>query len=332
MGDDRGYRPQSVAPRAGGAGDRGRRWPLPDRGHTPVGSTAGELPVCFAPVEARPADGSLAAPEFGTVRRGYAPGQVDAYIEALAARATAADTERCRADIAEDQLREALVELKQARSNRPTPPLGAEPAERPEPAEPSSGFGHRLERMLREAEREAEQERSAAVEQAAHILARARAEAEAHRRDVERSLSERTAAKDDELRGREAEVAEREREIADRLSAASADASAITEAAKTEAARRTREMLERVAREVATERDRANHEIVRLTEARRQVRAELARLHRDLGRRLVARPDTVDHGAVVDDGGPALTPEQRTASGFDAPCGRDPERPVTPVA
>lgn len=318
MGDDQ---PRGPA----GEARRPRRWPLPGATRTPPDTAADEpSPLCFTPVHARPVDAALTRPEYATVRRGYDPRQVDEHVEALSARAAAAETERYRADIAEDELRAALTELKAARSRTaPAPgrpgPTGPDRAAR---GDGDEGFGLRVERMLREAEREAEQERDAAARQAADILARAHAEAESHRREVERALAERLAALDDETIRRDRELAEREREVGERLAAARSEAAEITSAAEAEAARRAREMLEHAGREAAARRDRTNREVERLTGVRDGVHAELVRLRRDLARQL-GLGRTPPEAGVADDptGGPGpnrrdppAPPDQRTGS------------------
>jgi cell division septum initiation protein DivIVA len=227
------------------------------------------------------------AASFGTARHGYDRAQVDRYVADLTARVTAADerrldvtrrlsAERQRAEQVETELRETRTALQSG------------PQEAPAPApENHVGFGHRAERILRLAEAEAHEVRTSAATEAATLLERTHAEAEAHRHEVEKGLIARAAKLDEEAAQRSAELQAREQKLVEDLDAARREAELLRGAARREAdeLRRDAEAAIRKAQAEAEatagrRREAAAAELNRLAGAERGVRDEFARLHR----------------------------------------------------
>jgi cell division septum initiation protein DivIVA len=261
--------------------------PLPSRATTPSGS----IPRSPAP---RPTEagrpgrpsvdlslvvGRRVAPDapvidepFAVAFRGYDRQQVDERIEDLKGRAGKL---RIRAEAAEAELNAALSRLKE---------VAAAP-----PAESESGFGVRVEKVLRLAEQEAADVRTKAAKEASEVLERARAEAEAHRHEVEQSLIARVAQLDHEAARRTAALNEREQEIADKLAAAREEADAIRSEAERDAAAEVGRADERAKRLVADaekaaqqQREAAEREVARLAGIRDEVRSQMADLQQVL--------------------------------------------------
>ena len=227
-------------------------------------------------VPAPPADPTdLTQPAFATVRKGYDPAAVDAQFallaESLAAmRAALTDSERRRA-MAEQHAVAVEEEIRVVRS-------GISPAV-------ETGFGARAERMLRLAETEAEQIRSAARRTAAEVIERARSEAERHRHDVRQRLIAETARAEEQAARRAAELREREDGLRERIAQAQAEADAVRAAAERAAdAHRgaahadVDELRRRTADELGRARALAERELSRLRELQGNARVELTRI------------------------------------------------------
>src|SRR5689334_23910075 len=95
-----------------------------------------------------------------------------------------------------ERIASLTAELAEARAR-------AEKAERALAEGSLGGFGVRAERLLRLAEGEARQMRGAAAADVAALIAKAQAEADAHRHEVEHQLIERTTAMDRLARDRQ---------------------------------------------------------------------------------------------------------------------------------
>lgn len=255
---------------------------------------------------------------FDSALRGYDRRQVDTRLKALqeqldakdAARRRAAEeavSEGKRARIAEEQLRDALAKLKDARVNGTTSGPGSGPAK--STADEHDGFGYRAERILRAAENEAAATRSSASQEAAAIVEQARAQAEQHRHDLEQQLIQRAGLLDQQAAERTAAIVEREEAAAAVLHAARQDADEIHGAALRSAERLQHE-TEAKAREVRAQaeqyaqqqRDAANRELSRVAALHGGVRAELGRLHKLLDAELST---AVEQGS----GPPTQTPD-----------------------
>lgn len=209
---------------------------------------------------------------FAIAFRGYDRQQVDERVEDLKGRVGKL---RIRAEAAEAELNAALSRLKDVDA---APPAAAE-----------SGFGVRVEKVLRLAEQEAADVRTKAAKEASEVLERARADAEAHRHEVEQSVIARVAQLDHEAARRTAALNEREQEITDKLAAAREEADAIRREAERDAAAELTRAGERAKRMVADaekaaqqQRDAANREVERLAGIREEVRAQMAELHQVL--------------------------------------------------
>lgn len=254
---------------------------------------------------------------FDAALRGYDRRQVDARVAALTERLAAVEanhraaleTMRAaqeRADTLQHELRVA--------ANR----VGREPGDR------ARGFGYHAERILRMAETEAHDVRAAAGREAAELLERVRAEAEAHRHAIEQEAIARQADTDRQASETAAQLRERERRAADELAAAREEAEAVRAAARRDA-ERIHSDVEAVARDVRTQAERwaeqqqaaAAREVERLTELRSTVHRDLARLAEVLA---AGRADA-----------PAGTPEQAGRPDHDAAGHLDAEPADAPV-
>jgi hypothetical protein len=216
-------------------------------------------------------------PAFPTVRRGLDAAAVEAHIARLDAsmaelRAALEDSER-RRTMAEQHAVAVEEEIRVVRSG-----LQATPA-------PEAGFGARAERMLRLAETEAEQIRTAANRSAAEVTERSRGEAERHRHDVQQRLIAESSRAEEHARRRADELQERETALRARLSDAHAEAEAIRTAAEHSAntQRQTAqadidELRGRAVRDLARNREREERELARLRDLQGAARHELTRL------------------------------------------------------
>lgn len=235
-------------------------------------------------------DQATAAPDdivFATALRGYDRGQVEARIGELVARCGA---EASRAERAEAELRAALERVERLQDS------GAEA--RQEPGNDGGGFGVRVERVLKLAEREAAELRGKAAAGATGLVEKARAEAEQHRHQAEQALIARAAQMDQKAAERTADLNTREREITENLESAHHEAESILTAAGSDAAAERSKAEQRAgnvlcqAEEAAhQQRDSAAREVERLAAVQDGIRAELARLHRVLDGE-ISRPDT----------------------------------------
>lgn len=204
--------------------------------------------------------------------RGYDRAQVDQRIQELVRQCR---TEKVRADSAEGTLQAALQRVQELEDGS---------------AGEAGGFGARVERVLKMAEREAAELRSKATAEAAEAVEQARAEAEQHRHQSEQALIARAAVMDQEAAQRSAALNEREREIAEKLDAARQEAESIRGVAEREAgderakAERHAAQVVRQAEEIARQqREAATREVERLASVQAGIRAEMARLHTALG-------------------------------------------------
>jgi DivIVA domain-containing protein len=150
------------------------------RGHSPQVPDSGHGVWSRAP--ARPT-------RFDRVRRGYDCAQVDAHLDELGGHleqveayvidlAAAAVVDRERADLAEEQLRTVLDELHALRAVVPG----------------EDSFGARAQRTLRLAERQADEIRARAVEEASIVLGQVRVAAQAALDELRRALLARVDA------------------------------------------------------------------------------------------------------------------------------------------
>jgi hypothetical protein len=248
----------------------------------------------------RPAEEPAApAPDtsFAAARNGYDRAQVDRRVAELTRQLALSEEQRAEAAhrLAAERHRGELVEqeLREART-APAPPL---------PPEPDPAYGQQAERLLWMAEAEVREARTAAADNAAALLQRARAEADGHRREVERSLALRASALEAESARRTSAFASREQETAAELDAARAEARQLRASARREVDAMHREAEEsiRAARAEAVReieltalrrRDELAAEVHRLEELRREAREELARLHRRITDELGAERPT----------------------------------------
>ena len=189
---------------------------------------------------------------FDTVLRGYDRRQVDERITALSEQVAKLEESnrvgaaklaehRWRAERAERELGEALSRLAANRDNTET--------------DAGTGFGYRAERILRMAETEAGEVRAVAVQEAAELVAKARAEAEAHRHEIEQNLIMRATALDRQANEVAAALREREKEAADELTTARRAAEELRSSARRDM-ERARQDLEAVAQDVRNQAER----------------------------------------------------------------------------
>jgi hypothetical protein len=230
------------------------------------------------------------------VPNGYDPTQVDRQLTDLSGRLGAVDeqrldmsrrfaTERRRAEQIEIELREARAALQEAQR-------GGQDAEK------GTGFGYRAERILRMADAEAKDMRSTAARDAAALLERTHAEAEAHRHDVEQALISRSAGLDREAAERAAALDAREAKLAEDVEAAAQEVAHLRETARREVAELRQEAqaaIERAAadaeKQASRRREAAAAELDRLTALQDGMREQLARLHQVLTAALPAEPE-----------------------------------------
>src|SRR5690349_22952719 len=242
--------------------------PMHDNGPFPPASAVPAPPAVLTD----PAE--LARPAFATVRKGYAPADVDAHVALLAEsvsalRAALADSER-RRTMAEQHAVAVEEEIRVVRS-------AVSPVD--------SGFGARAERMLRLAETEAEQIRATAHRTAAEVTERALGEAERHRHDVRQQLIAESARAEEQSARRAAELKDRENHLEQRLVRARAEADAVHSAAERAALAHRQsaeadveELRRRTADELGRARAQVERELTRLRELQGVARAELARI------------------------------------------------------
>lgn len=163
-----------------------------------------------------------------------------------------------------------------------------------------TGFGMRAEKLLRLAESEATDVRVRAARDAAELGERARAEAEAHRHEVEQALIARSAELERGLAEQRAALDEREARIAEQLETARAEADRLGTAALRDADRVRRLAEEQAAEELARARAEASRlredaaaDVARLRTLQEEARAVLARLAATVSAELATpRPGT----------------------------------------
>lgn len=210
---------------------------------------------------------------FPVVMRGYDRAAVDG---ALAAERAAQQDLRARLEAAERRVGELTAQTA-ARVR----------SQRQRPAADSDGFGMRAEKLLRLAEREADEIRTGASRESVALLERARVEAERHRHASEQEVIQRLHALDEQERRSGAQLAERERvaeqavavarEEAERLQVIAAEAASRVRAEAGAEAERIRDGARAEAeRMLATARD----ELDRLHQVHAGVHEQLDRLRR----------------------------------------------------
>jgi cell division septum initiation protein DivIVA len=213
---------------------------------------------------------------FEVVWRGYDRDQVDAHIRDLLEQLRVA---RQRVDTAERGLHSVQKELVNAQQLAAT--------------EGSNSFGLRLEKMMRVAENEVAESRRNAAEDATAMMEKARAEAEAHRHDVEQQLINRATSLDQEAARRNSALQEREAEIAAELAAAKqraeelrSDAEADAERLRQQAEAAAGQLRARAEKAAQQQRDLASREVSHLAKVQEDARSEIRRLHEMLGAEL----------------------------------------------
>jgi cell division septum initiation protein DivIVA len=232
---------------------------------------------------------------FGTVIRGYDRRQVEDRINGLSAELAesryAREQAEQRAAQAEEELRAALTKLKEAGGKSG----GGEARE---------GFGFRVEKMLRMAEVEASDIRGKAAREAAALVERARADAEAHRHGVEQKLIARAAELDQEAARRQVDLKEREQQVTDQLKSARNEAEQVLAAAQhkaqqvtDEADARAGELIGRAEQTASRKQEAGEQELRRLRSLQSSVRNEIARLHRTLAGELGKPVDDLPEAA-----------------------------------
>jgi cell division septum initiation protein DivIVA len=271
----------------------------------------------FTPASAVPAppawnsSDDISQPPFPTARRGYEPSAVDAHIsrldDSIAALRSALEESERRHAMAEQHAVAVEEEIRVVRSG-----MLAQPS-------PDAGFGARAERLLRLAETEAEQIRTAANRAAAEVTERALGDAERHRHEVRQRLIAESARAEEHANRRAAELKERESALAARLTGARAEVDSIRAAAEraADAERATAkadadELRNRVARELARARDLEERELAKLRHLQDTARLEITRLAAAIRIEL-----TQPHAR------PSPGPGRGTSRGLDA--GRGPE-------
>lgn len=219
---------------------------------------------------------------FDLARRGYDRRQVDEHLISLgtqlAEARVAAQREQRRAERAERQLDRART---QPERQPPTPATPGIDVSEPGP----SGFGYRVERLLRVAEQEAAEVRATATREAGALLERAREDAEAHRHEAEQDLISRTAALEEEAARQEVEIARREQEAIDRIASAREESGRMVAEARSECERTHRQAQDQLAGERAAAEEHlrerrlsAERELDRLRGLHDETRSQLARL------------------------------------------------------
>lgn len=220
--------------------------------------------------------------EFAVVPRGYDRGQVDEHLRMLAEQVTVwrvgYQHQQRRADSAEGQLHRARTELERRST------AGAEAGEAGGCSQ-ARGFGYRVEKLLRAAEHEAGEVRSAATREATALLDRMRGQAEARRHEMEQSLISRADALHQQAALRRVELDERERRIAEHTAAAQNEVERMFSQARQQCDQLRLEARARAERERAAAQDAirerrssAEQELGRLHRLHDQVRDQLARL------------------------------------------------------
>ena len=219
---------------------------------------------------------------FDMVRRGYDRRQVDEHLHwvstQLAEVRVAAQREQRRAERAEREVADLRGQLERKPDEQaPSTAAVSEPDQ--------TGFGYRVERLLRAAEDEANEVRSRAAREATAVLERAREDAETHRHHVEQNLIARTAALEEEGARRDTELHRREYEVEERIASAREESNRMLAEVRLESDRLRQEAADQVARErtAAEEQEqerrvRAERELDRLRGMHDEVRAQLARL------------------------------------------------------
>jgi cell division septum initiation protein DivIVA len=257
-------------------------------GPAPSGSDGGAVP----------AQRTSGAPNlFDVALRGYDRHQVDERFTELGAQLSAAaeHNRALTARLADEQRRaeqaeQALRELRTGRgANQQS---GAE-------ANPTEGFGYRAERLLRLAEAEAYEIRSDAAKEAAELLERARADAEAHRHEIEQNLIIRATALDQKATEVTTALREREQAAAAELTSARTEAETVRAAARHEM-HQARKNVETVARDIRAQAERwaeehraaASQEVTRLVGLKESLHRELTAVSENLmaGVRPAERP------------------------------------------
>ena len=220
---------------------------------------------------------STTAQPFSLVRRGYDRREVDDRVQAMATQLgelrVAHRREGRRAAVAEEQLHATLARVEQLTQSGEQGGSGQQ------------GFGYRVEKLLRAAEHEASEARSAAASEATALLERAREDAEAHRHEVEQALISRGSELDHRAAQRTVELDERQRQIGkhaasarDEAERALADAHRDAEQIRQQAQARALADRADTERAIREQRAGAEQELCRLRVLRDEIRGQLATL------------------------------------------------------
>jgi hypothetical protein len=216
---------------------------------------------------------------FDVVLRGYERHTVDEHVARQADQ-----IEALRRELAESERRRALAEQHATATETEIRGLRSDPqfAERTPPEE---SFGYRAEKLLRLAEQEAAEARTAAGREAASVIEQARADAEQHRHEVEQSLIARSSLLDQQAAQRTVELQEREQQIAAQMNTARSEIEAMHESARRAAEQHRRQaegdaetVRARAAHAAQRMRDQAEQDVARLASLRDDARAEITRL------------------------------------------------------
>jgi cell division septum initiation protein DivIVA len=226
--------------------------------------------------------------QFDVSLRGYDRHQVDERFAELGEQlaAVAEQNRSLAAQLAEEQRRRGAAEraLRELQVGQAAP--GGQAVDDNSGVQ---GFGYRAERLLRMAEAEAHDVRQAAAKEAAELMERARADAEAHRHEIEQNLIMRATALDQKANEVSASLREREQAVAAELTSARSEAESVRAAARQEM-QKARRNVEIVARDLRAQAERwaeehranADREVERLLALRESLHGELEALSKNL--------------------------------------------------
>ncbi len=260
-------------------------------GHAPGGQRPGAQPGPAGLVDATSAAARAAGtPDgFDVALRGYDRNQVDARIAELTRQLVAAgEQNRATAARLAEQQRRAEHAERQLREAHAGPARHAA-AQQGGNDNGGQGFGYRAERILRMAEAEAHETRSAAAKEAGELLERARAEAEVHRHEIEQNLIMRATALDQKATEVSTALREREQAAAAELSSARGEAESVRAQARHEM-EQARRNVEIVARDIRAQAERwaeqhraaVTREVARLVELRDTLQRDLGAVSENL--------------------------------------------------
>lgn len=254
---------------------------------------------------------------FDLSRRGYDRRQVDDHLSNLMVQLSEAERARRREESRANRAEAELTDLRERMRNQAASPrnpetdrlaVGAEEESRTDTGGSAhSGFGLRVEKLLRAAEQEAADTRDGATREAAALVEQARVDAESHRREVEDALSARDAEIDKKALRRTVELDERERQVSEQSAAARDEADRLLAEARgraeqigADARSQAAHQLAETEKAVDERRTAADDELNRLRTVRRGVRGDLARMLAALAGEL-QRPDVEAGGEHPDE-------------------------------